>query len=151
VRVVAGPHVRLLPAGLLEALLGTAWAVGAQSDRTGLRLEGPALPSAGSAASGGWAGLAGRMVSQPMVWGAIQVTPEGLPICLLADHQTVGGYPVAAVVISADRPLIGQLGPGDELTLSLVTLAEAEAALHEQKRRLAALAARLAPVGGSAG
>jgi allophanate hydrolase subunit 2 len=148
VRVVAGPHLRLLPAGLLEALLGTAWSVGAQSDRTGLRLDGPGLMSAGWAGS---AASAGRMVSQPMVWGAVQVTPEGLPICLLADHQTVGGYPVAAVVISADRPVIGQLGPGDEVAFSLVTLAEAEVALHEQRQRLARLAARLAPMGRSAG
>jgi biotin-dependent carboxylase-like uncharacterized protein len=142
VRVVAGPHPELLTSDLLEALLATAWSVGAQSDRTGLRLEGAAsLPVDASL---------GRMVSQPMVWGAVQVTPEGMPICLLADHQTVGGYPVATVVISADRPRIGQLGPGDEVTFSVVTLAEADAALRQQRERLAALAAMLGAPGRSA-
>ena len=71
-----------------------------------------------------------------MTWGAVQLPPDGRPIVLLADHQTIGGYPVAAVVISADLPLLGQLAPGDPLRFAEVSLAEARAAAVQRRRAL---------------
>jgi antagonist of KipI len=50
-----------------------------------------------------------------MVMGAVQVPPDGRPIVLSVDAPTVGGYPVAAVVIEADQPILGQLRPGDSV------------------------------------
>ena len=52
------------------------------------------------------------MISDAAFAGAIQVPPSGDPILLLADHQTTGGYPQLAVVITADIPLAAQLAPG---------------------------------------
>ena len=97
--------IRLLPgpATGLEAIVAAEWTVGASSDRVGLRLEGPAVDTRRSPAS------CCRTASS---WGAIQVPAGGAPIVLLADHQTTGGYPIAAVVISADHPRLGQLRPG---------------------------------------
>jgi biotin-dependent carboxylase-like uncharacterized protein len=126
-RVVRGPHAELLP-GAFEALLGASFAVGPRADRQGIRLEGPTLPAGG-----------GSIVSQPMTWGAVQLPPDGHPIVLLADHQTVGGYPVVAVVIGADLPRLGQLGTGDQVSFAEVTLHAARALLVEWRRRLAML------------
>jgi allophanate hydrolase subunit 2 len=63
-----------------------------------------------------------------MVAGAIQVPPDGNPVVLLADHAVTGGYPVVAVVISADLPLIAQARPGTSLRFAEVTTDEAAAA-----------------------
>ena len=124
-RVVRGPHLDRLPGAAFERLLSTEYRISPRGDRQGIALDGPRLPTGSGAASD-------RMLSQGVVWGAIQVPPDGRPICLLADHQTVGGYPVVAVVICADLPLLGQLGPSDPLTFREVSLDEAKAALRAQ-------------------
>jgi antagonist of KipI len=69
-----------------------------------------------------------------MVTGAIQIPPDGQPIVLLPDHATVGGYPVAASVITADLGLIGQVGPGDRLRFELVSVDEARSIGREHRR-----------------
>jgi antagonist of KipI len=56
----------------------------------------------------------------------------------MADCQTIGGYPVVATVIAADRGLAGQLGPGDTLTFTVCTRQEAVAALIALERTLMA-------------
>ena len=96
---------------------------------TGIRLEGPAVEALQAHA-------AGELLSHGVVHGAIQVPPGGAPIVLLADHQTTGGYPIAAVVISADHPRLGQLRPGTTVRFREVTLAEARAALAAQRAAL---------------
>ncbi|HUG47019.1 MAG TPA: biotin-dependent carboxyltransferase family protein [Candidatus Limnocylindria bacterium] len=122
-RVLPGPHLYGLPLSSFERLLASEYRVSARGDRQGIVLEGPPLPAAGRQS---------EMLSQGVPWGAIQLPPDGRPICLLADHGTVGGYPVVAVVISADLPLLGQLGPGDPLTFRQVSPADASTALRRQ-------------------
>jgi antagonist of KipI len=130
--VVPGPDLHRLPTGSLQALVDGTWTVSAESDRMGVRLDGRRLATAG------------EVVSQPMVGGAIQLPADGRPIVLLADHQTVGGYPVVAVVIEADQPRLGQARAGDELGFEAVTLAEARArrALQGSAMRSAAVTLR---------
>jgi biotin-dependent carboxylase-like uncharacterized protein len=114
------------PAGALEAFVATAWTVSPASDRVGLRLEGPPLPAAAS----------GELLSHGVVRGAIQLPPGGAPIVLLADHQTTGGYPIAAVVISADHPRLGQLRPGASVRFEATTIDAARLALSRQREAL---------------
>jgi allophanate hydrolase subunit 2 len=122
IRVVAGP------AGIsVGALVNAEWRVGAASDRVGLRLEGPALATV-TASPGD-----GELLSHGVVDGAIQLPPGGAPIVLLADHQTTGGYPIVAVVISADHPRVGQLRPGAAVRFVEVSLADAHDALLSQR------------------
>jgi allophanate hydrolase len=97
----------------------------------GVRLDGRRLATAG------------EVVSQPMVGGAVQLPADGRPIVLLADHQTVGGYPVVAVVIEADQPRLGQARAGDELGFEAVTLAEARARRAHQRSAMRRAAATL--------
>jgi antagonist of KipI len=148
-RIVAGP------APGAEALVASEWRVRPDSDRIGLRLEGPPVeagdpaagdPAAGDPAAGGGseaAGAAGELVTHGVVRGAIQLPPGGGPLVLLADHQTTGGYPVAAVVARADHPLLGQLRPGVAIRFRAVTADEARDAFVAQSRLLARGAAAL--------
>ncbi len=132
-RVVQGPGSGRLP-GSLEALCAHAWEVAPEADRTGLRLLGPSLPPGGRE---------GVLVSTGMLWGAVQVPPDGSPIVLLADAPPVGGYPVPAVVIRADLPLLGQLAPGDRVVFVAVGIDEAQASYRAQRAAFERTAARL--------
>jgi allophanate hydrolase subunit 2 len=91
VAVVLGPDLPRFAPGAVEALLGSSFVVDALSDRTGIRLRGPALARADRDSE----------VSAPMVRGAIQVPLGGEPIVLGPDHPTTGGYPVLATVTRA--------------------------------------------------
>ncbi len=119
-RVLGGPDPGL------EALLGGAWRVAASSDRVGTRLEGRALPD----------GIGGETTTFGVPWGAIQIPPDGRPIVLGPDHQTTGGYRVVGVVISADRAILGQLGPGAAARFETTSPDAAIAALRSQRRAL---------------
>jgi antagonist of KipI len=134
VRVLAGPHADAAGPDTFEHLVSATWDVGSQSDRMGIRLEGPPLQSEGRP----------ELVSSGVAWGAVQLPPGGRPIVLLADAPTVGGYPVVAVVASVDRPVIGQLRAGDRLRLVPVTLDEAREALRAAAQDLAEATRRLA-------
>ncbi|HSC48360.1 MAG TPA: biotin-dependent carboxyltransferase family protein [Gammaproteobacteria bacterium] len=125
-RVLPGPHDEWFTENALQTLVGTSCRVSAQSDRSGLRLEGMALPRARQE----------ELSSAGMTVGAIQVTGGGLPIVLLPNHGSTGGYPVIATVISADIPMLGQLGPGNSIRFTLVTRDAALKALRERERRL---------------
>ena len=114
VRVIAGPQHEAFAADALQRLCATACRVTPEIDRMGLRLETPALR------------LQPReILTVPMTAGAIQVTPSGELIVLHVDHQTTGGYPVIATVISADLSMLAQARPGDTVRFRSVDQAEA--------------------------
>jgi allophanate hydrolase subunit 2 len=102
-RIRPGPRDDWFSADALDVLVGTAWRVSRSSNRVGIRLEGPALRRERT----------DDLLSEGLVVGALQVPPSGLPILLLNDHPTTGGYPVLAVVATDDLSLAGQLRPGD--------------------------------------
>ena len=112
--VLPGPHLSRVPPSGRRQLIGGIYMVGAASDRMGFRLEGEPVEVRG-------AGL----LSFGVAPGCIQVPGSGLPILLMADHQTAGGYPVVAGVIRADLPVAAQLLPGDEIRLRAVDPASA--------------------------
>lgn len=101
--------------------------VSVRSDRMGLRLEGPKLHRHSDV----------ELVSTGVAPGTIQVPSDGQPIVLLADAQTLGGYPRIAHVITADLPLMGQLRPGDSVRFTEVTLEEAQRLAQSSERVLA--------------
>lgn len=127
-------RLRLIPQpGLARGAVpwGEAFQVLARSNRMGLRLAGPALSCAGSG------------ISRGVVPGTVQVPPDGQPILLGADCQTIGGYPVLGHVISADLRLAAQLRPGERVCFEPATLAEAHAAWRERAALLETLAGTL--------
>ncbi len=126
-----GARLRVLPAVHRERFTNEAWmrltheryVVTPQSNRMGYRLDGPVLPHAGSS----------EILSEAMPVGAMQVPASGLPILLLAECATTGGYPTIANVITADLPLAGQLAPGDWIEFAPCTRDEALAALRARE------------------
>lgn len=121
VRVIAGPHRDAFAPDDFQRFLNTAFRVTPLADRMGMRLQAPGLRLHPS-----------EILTTPVTQGAIQVTPSGELIVLLAEHQTTGGYPVIATVISADWPLVGQARPGDTIHFRAVSMSEAARA----RRRL---------------
>lgn len=118
VRVIAGPHDDVFPEGSAALLTSQAWTLSPSSDRTGARLHGTPLPRVPQEA----------LPSEGVITGAVQVPPDGQPIVLLANHATTGGYPVLAVVATADLPVIAQARPGTAIRFELVSRQEALAA-----------------------
>lgn len=130
VRVVRGAQAGEFGGGLLAE----EFKVTPQSDRMGVRLYGPPLARTRNA----------EHISATVVPGTIQVPPDGQPIVLMADAQTIGGYPQAAHVISVDLPLIAQLRPGNTLRFREVSLAVAHKLALARERTLGMLREGLA-------
>ena len=129
-RVLPGPQAEHFAPSALEVLQGTRYTISPQSDRMGYRLAGGApVPCATSS----------DMISEAAFVGGVQLPPSGGPILLMADRQTSGGYPQVAVVITADLPLAGQLGPGDWIEFEACDRADAIAALIELEGKLLAV------------
>jgi len=117
-RVLPGPDAATAP-GVLAALCDGTYRVTPAASRMAYPLEGPAVPLV----------VPGRP-SSGTATGALQILPSGLPVLLMAERQTTGGYPVAAIVISADLTHAAQLAPGDEVRFTPTTRADALRALR---------------------
>ncbi len=137
IRVMLGPQEGHFKLGSVADLLNSDYAVTAQMDRMGMRLEGVPLAHLTPESA--------DIVSDGVTPGAIQVPGNGQPIILLADCQTVGGYPKIATVISADMPRLGQLKPGQILHFVAVSAEQAKQALLEKEARITAWVAAIAP------
>jgi 5-oxoprolinase (ATP-hydrolysing) subunit C len=111
-----------------RALSERTWAVDPRSNRQGLRCAGAAIPS-----------IFAAPLSAPVAPGTIQLPPDGQPIVLLADAQTVGGYPRIGHVIAADLPRLAQLRGGDTLRFIAVDAAAARAAALRRRGEIARL------------
>ncbi len=105
-RIVLGPRADWFSARALNVLTSTAWIVGADSNRIGVRLDGAPLTRVHGE----------ELISEPTLPGALQVPPDGRPILLGPDAPVTGGYPVICVVRRGDLDIAAQLRPGDGLT-----------------------------------
>lgn len=103
VRVIMGPGDHLFSQQSIEVFLSSEYRIGLKCDRMGCQLEGPKISNKD--------GLS--YYSQGIPLGGIQVSGEGVPIVLLRDRQTVGGYPLIATVINVDTWLFAHFKPGD--------------------------------------
>jgi biotin-dependent carboxylase-like uncharacterized protein len=125
-RVADGPQCDLFSAETVQSFYESEFRVTEESNRLGLRLEGPALKST----------LQQEMITEGVTLGAIQITPSGQPIVLFVEQQTTGGYPKIANVIGADLFRIGQLRPRDSIRFERVSFAQARAAWLELQQLL---------------
>ena len=120
-RVVTGPQDQHFTDDALGRFLTEKFAVSDAYDRMGMRLRGPGLELAGALS----------IPSEPIVRGSVQVSGDGVPTVLLADHQTTGGYPKIATVIAPDIDRLVQLRSGDGVRFAAVSAAEAVGAARE--------------------
>ena len=126
-RVTPGPQSDWFPASAQQTFYANTYRVAEESNRMGLRLDGPPIPE----------GAHGEMISEGVSLGAIQIAAGGLPIILFVEQQTTGGYAKIANVISTDLASLGQLRPRDEIRFERVHWETARALLIEQEKLLA--------------
>ncbi|MBL6928151.1 MAG: biotin-dependent carboxyltransferase [Rhodospirillales bacterium] len=121
IRVVLGPQDNYFTDAGLRTFLDGEFTITQDADRMGLKLDGPALEHS----------IGFNIASDGIATGSIQVPGTGKPIILLADHQTTGGYPKIATVISTDLPRLGRMRPGRKLRFEAVSVADAEQARRD--------------------
>jgi antagonist of KipI len=129
VRVIPGAEYELLDQETRHGFTAQSFKVGLQSDRMGFRLAGRPLELKKEH----------EFISSAVSFGTIQLLPDGQLIILMADHQTTGGYPRLAHIISEDLPLVGQLGANNGIGFHVVSIEEAERLVEDFERELVLL------------
>jgi antagonist of KipI len=129
VHVTDGANVADFDASTQRVFFDTVWRIAPDSNRMGYRLAGPQLSrQAGN-----------EILSGPTCLGTVQVPASGVPIALMADHQTTGGYPKIAEIASADVPRLAQLAPGGTLHFARCSLETAAELRRDAKARMDAV------------
>jgi antagonist of KipI len=126
-RIVRGTDWDRFTSGAQRSLVNGAFTVTGDSDRMGARLEGSELQRTDP----------GDLLSEAVTPGTLQVPPNGKPILLLHDCQTIGGYPKIAHVITVDLPIAAQLWPGQTVRFAEVSLDEAQRLCREREEDFA--------------
>jgi biotin-dependent carboxylase-like uncharacterized protein len=134
VHVMEGQHFEEFDPAAQRAFFDTVWRVAPDSNRMGFRLGGVPIERGSSGQAGD------EILSGPTCLGTVQVPPNGIPIALMADHQTTGGYPKIAEIASADVPRLAQLAPGGKVHFARCSLEmAAELRRHTREQLDAAL------------
>lgn len=123
VRIIPGYQQRHFSRTEQRRFFGSTFKVSERSDRMGYRMEGPPIDCAVEG-----------ILSEGICLGAIQVPPDGQPIVLLNDHQTIGGYPKIGTALSLDVARLSQLVPGCSVHFAPITLHTARRALDMAQR-----------------
>lgn len=126
IRALPGPEMSHFSAAARKAFWQHAWKPSPQSNRMGVRLLGQALTSVATP----------DLLSHAVLPGVVQVPPNGLPIVLMADAQTTGGYPRIACVIAADLWKVAQTPVGASFCFIEVDQATALAAQEKWMQEL---------------
>ncbi|MDO6592089.1 MULTISPECIES: biotin-dependent carboxyltransferase family protein [Rhodobacterales] len=138
VRVMPGPQTGYFDAQTPARFTKTQFTRSPRGNRQGVRLD---YDGDGFTLSGGL-----NITSDLIVPGDIQMTGDGVPYVLLAECQTIGGYPRIGTVLPADLPIVAQSAPGTKLRFVFVTVQEADTTATSDKATLAALRAQVTPI-----
>lgn len=134
IAIVLGPQDRYFSASTIEALLTAPFTLTDAFDRMGVRLAGPSLTPSVSL----------DIPSESLSRGSIQVAGDGVASVLLADHQSTGGFPKIATLVSSEVDRIAQLRSKDTVRFHAVTPAQAVALVRADAHRTADLVAEAA-------
>jgi antagonist of KipI len=126
IHAMEGRHHAHFDAAAQRAFFEATWQVTPDSNRMGYRLAGPVLARVDAL----------EILSEPACLGTVQVPANGLPIALMADHQTTGGYPKIAEIAAADVPRLAQLAPGGKMQFARCTLEQAGELRRVLRQRL---------------
>lgn len=138
IRIMAGPQTDLFDQSTRDTFVATAFRRSARGNRQGVRLENA---GDGFACKGGL-----NLVSDIIVPGDIQIAGEGVPYILLAECQTIGGYPRIGTVLPADLPKIAQAAAGSPLRFVFVTMEDADSTARPIAKQLRDLSRQCQPV-----
>lgn len=134
VRVILGPQDDYFTEEGINTFLSTdGYKITKEADRMGYRLGGKTIKHIEKA----------DIISDGALFGSVQVPANGLPIILMADRQTAGGYTKIATVISTDLPMLAQMGEGSELVFEKITLEEAHKLYKEYEEKLSEIKAQI--------
>ena len=120
IRAIPNPQERLFTAKGIETFYGTPYAVTPESDRMGLRLGGTPVESINGS----------DIISNGIPLGAVQIPASGLPIVMMADRQTTGGYAKIATIASADIARLAQCGADQAIRFARTSVQRAQEMLH---------------------
>lgn len=120
-RVVPGPQEEHFTKAGRDTFYSASYRVSPAADRMGYKLSGAPVENTGTV----------DIVSDGIVFGSVQIPPDGTPIVMMADHQTTGGYAKIGTVITCDLPLLAQAKPGDTVRFAPVTVREAQTLYKE--------------------
>ncbi|HZK55661.1 MAG TPA: biotin-dependent carboxyltransferase family protein [Desulfosporosinus sp.] len=126
VRVVLGPQDDCFTQPAIRTFLESEYDVTNEADRMGYRLAGPKLEHIESA----------DIISDGIALGSIQVPGHGIPIIMMSDRQTTGGYTKIATVISPDLAILAQLKPGDKVRFKQVSITTSHEIYHQYKVKM---------------
>lgn len=132
-RAVPGPQQDAFSESAIRAFTRSIYTMTPDCDRMACKLAGAKIEAVRGV----------DILSDGIAAGSVQVSANGQPIVMLADHQTTGGYAKIATVISADLPALAQLRPGQEVCFGFVTPQQGVAAARRQAELLQRVAARL--------
>ena len=118
-RLIPGYQNAHFPREQQQLFFQSTFEVSDLCDRMGYRLNGPAIH-----------GNVQGILSEGICLGAVQIPPDGQPIVLMHDHQTIGGYPKIGSVLSLDLARLAQLKAGDKINFAAITQANARQALQ---------------------
>lgn len=116
VRVVLGPQDDYFTEDGIKTFLNSEYKVTNEADRMGYRMSGPEIAHKNGA----------DIISDGITLGSVQVPGHGMPIIMMADRQTTGGYTKIATVITPDIDYMGQLKPGDKVRFKAIDIKEAQ-------------------------
>jgi antagonist of KipI len=134
IRAIPGAHFSRLDKASQNTLWSAPFRVGNDSNRVGYRLEGQTLALREPL----------ELVSEGVVPGSMQLPPAGLPIVLMAEAPTCGGYPRIAQVIAVDLPRLAQRRPGSEVRYTPTSLEDAQTRYLRRERALTRIALTIA-------
>jgi len=126
IRIILGPQNDYFPPESISTLLNSEYTISLESDRMGYRLNGPTIKHIDTP----------DIISDGSPYGAIQIPGDGIPIILLADRGTTGGYTKIATIISSDLTKLAQALPGDILKFSVITIEEATKLIKSESQYL---------------
>jgi len=129
IRCIAGPEWDLMQDASKSIFSESAFLITADSDRMGFRLKGKNLSLQDT----------GQLISSPVNYGTVQLLPNGQLIVLMADHQTTGGYPRIAHVITSDLPKLSQSGIHSNIQFKMIAHQNAEDALFSLHQTLTSI------------
>ena len=141
IRAIPGPQDDYFDRSEIAKFFGGEYTVQSGSDRVGMRLQGEAIRHAKGF----------NIASDATAPGSIQMPGNGQPIVLMADRQTIGGYPKIATVISADLPKLGRLSIGSKVAFEQVSVETAQALRQAMLSELDGLADHIVPIRSIAG
>ncbi|MBZ9611607.1 biotin-dependent carboxyltransferase family protein [Rheinheimera maricola] len=131
-RLIEGYQAQSFTATERQRLYLNSYKVTPQADRMGYKLSGSAISCQQT-----------QLLSEGICYGSVQIPPDGQPIVLLNDRQTLGGYPKIGSVLSLDCALLAQAGAGTTVYFTPISPEQAHNALCLAKVRTAAISSQL--------